>query len=463
MISRSLPRWSIRSQLPGSTRNFLWYQRGSAGAYSKWAEEVSDDSFEFDNFLEYFKKSVDFTPLPNGTRPANATPKYDEAYFSTSGGPLKVSFPEFASPSASWLAVGLEAIGLQELPACMMDGNLLGWAWITNTIDPYLQIRSTSERSFLRDALRSTYSLVTYQNTLAKKILFTDNGTANGVEVEVAGLGSGSITYILNATKEVILSAGSFRSPQLLMVSGIGPAATLREHGIDVLADKPGVGQNMWDHIFFGPAYQVNTVTHSWLADPTFAAQAAVEYFTNHTGILSNVGGDLIAFEKLPAGAVSDQTRSDLDNTFGPDWPDIELLSLDAYTGTLDDFLAAAPDNKNYSSMCAALVAPFSRGTVSIASNNTVDHPVVNPNWLTDPRDQEVAVAAFKRARAVLEAPGVKPVLVGEEAYPGSNITTDAEILRMLRGSSDTIHHAAGTCRMGKVDDPMTVLDSCGK
>lgn len=446
----------------GSTRNFLWYQRGSSGSYDKWAEEVSDDSYKFDSFLEYFKRSADFTPLPNGTRPANATPKYDEAYFSPNGGPLQVSFPEFASPSASWLALGLNALGLGELPACMMDGDLLGWAWITNTIDPYDQIRSTAERSYLRDAMRKTYNLLVYQNTLAKKIHFSSNGTANAVEVEAAAFGSGSVTYTLNATKEVIVSAGSMRSPQLLMVSGIGPAATLREHNIDVLADRPGVGQNMWDHLFFGPSYEVNTVTHSWLADPAFSAQAATEYITNHTGIMTNVGGDLIAFEKLPEDAVPNATRHDLDQTFGLDWPDIEMLSLDAYAGTLDDFLGAAPDTKNYTSMCVALVAPFSRGNVTIASNDTSVHPIVNPNWLTDHRDQEVAVAGFKRARALFEAPGVQPVLVGNEAFPGMNVSTDSQILDMLRASSDTIHHAAGTCRMGKAEDKMAVVDSRG-
>ncbi|GAB1725045.1 hypothetical protein NU195Hw_g6767t1 [Hortaea werneckii] len=444
----------------GSTRNFLWYQRGSAGSYSKWANEVGDDSYAFENFLEYFKRSVDFTPLANGTRPANATPKYDESYFSSSGGPLQVSFPEFASPSASWLALGLDAIGLSELPACMMDGNLLGWAWITNTIDPYLQIRSTSERSFLREAIRKTYNLLVYQNTLAKKIHFTSDGVANAVEIEAAAYGSGSVTYTLNATKEVIVSAGTFRSPQLLMVSGIGPAETLRENSIDVVADRPGVGQNLWDHLFFGPAYEVNTVTHSWLANPEYAAQAANEYITNHTGILTNVGGDLIAFEKLPNGTISNATRMDLDDTFGSDWPDIELLSLDAYTGTLNDFLGGAPDMKNYTAMCVALVAPFSRGNVSISSNDTAVHPLVNPNWLTDTRDQEVAIAGFKRARALFEAPGVQPVLVGSEAYPGQNVSSDDEILSMLRASSDTIHHAAGTCRMGKPSDSMAVLDS---
>ena len=204
-----------------------------------------------------------------------------------------MSYPNYAIPSAALLVPGFDAIGLKELPG-MEDGNLLGWTWIANTIDPTTQVRSTSETAFLREALQVNDNLLVYQNTLAKKLIFDANGTATGVIVDNPGVGSGSVTYNISADKEVILSCGSFRSPQLLMVSGIGPADTLRANGIDVLVDRPGVGQNMWDHIFFGPAYDIDTVTHAFLADPGFAAQAAQEYNTYRIGMLTNVGGDLL-------------------------------------------------------------------------------------------------------------------------------------------------------------------------
>ena len=121
-----------------------------------------------------------------------------------------------------------------------------------------------------------------------------------------------------------------------------------------------------------------------------------------------------------------------------------------------------ATDLKNYTAVCIALVAPFSRGNVSIVSNDTAIDPVVNPNWLTDPRDQEVAVAGFKRARAVFQSAAVQPVLVGSEAFPGQNVTTDQDILDVIKSSSDTIHHAAGTNRMVMVNDSMAVVDSQG-
>lgn len=281
-----------------SARNFMWYQRGSTGSYQQWADIVGDQSYNFSNFLTYFKKSVQFSPPNQGARAANATPLYDTSVFSSSGGPLHVSYPNFASPSASWLSLGFNMLGITELPGGLQDGNLLGWTWVANTIDPATQVRSTSESSMLREALQLNDNLVVYQNTLAKRILFDDTKSATGVMVEVSGVGSGSITYIINATKEVIVSSGAFRSPQILMVSGIGPAETLESNGIEVLADRPGVGQNMWDHPYFGPSYDVKTVTHSYLGASSFSAQVTEEYTTSRTGILTNVGGDLLGMSR---------------------------------------------------------------------------------------------------------------------------------------------------------------------
>ena len=146
----------------------------------------------------------------------------------------------------------------------------------------------------LQEALQLNENLVVYNNTLAKKIVFDDTKTATGVIVETSGVGSGSITYIIKATNEVIVSSGAFRSPQLLMVSGVGPAATLQSNDIEVLAERPGVGQNMWDHPFFGPSYDVKTVTHCYLRATTFSTQATEEYVMSRTGILTNVSGDLL-------------------------------------------------------------------------------------------------------------------------------------------------------------------------
>ncbi|KAL8731238.1 MAG: hypothetical protein Q9181_004366 [Wetmoreana brouardii] len=260
--------------------------------------------------------------------------------------------------------------------------------------------------------------LKVYKSTLAKRILFGDSKQAAGVQVT-----SGGFEYQIKANKEVIVSAGAFRSPQLLMVSGIGPQATLREQGIPVLSDRPEVGQNMFDHVSLGSVYAANLVTHSQLiTDPKFLAAAAQE--------------------------------SDLDVAFGQDWPDIELLFLDG------NFISASTDSRNYVSSVAGLVAPFSRGNVTIKSIDTNDNPIVSPNWLLDVRDQEVAIAGFKRARQVFQTRTIQPIINGAEAFPGLNVTSDEDILAVIKQSAASIDHAACTCAMGKPTDPMAVLDS---
>ena len=159
----------------------------------KWADAVGDQSYTFSNFLTYLKKSVHFSPPNQGARALNATLVYDVSAYSGSGGPLQVSYPDFASPAASWLSLGLNAIGLKQLPG-MSSGNLLGWTWIAQTIDPITQVRSTSESSFFREALQLNNNLLVYRETLAKKVLFDDNRKATGVMMETSGVGSGSVT-----------------------------------------------------------------------------------------------------------------------------------------------------------------------------------------------------------------------------------------------------------------------------
>lgn len=446
----------------GSARNFMWYHRGPTTAYEKWAEMTGDDDWLFENFNEHMKSPVQFTPPKNNAFPANATPEYLLSDFDKKGGPLQVSYPQFLSPAGTYISAGMTDVGLEEKPG-MNNGDLLGWTNCADTIDPDTQTRDSSESSMLRESIKQNFNLQVYTQALAKKINFNSNKKATGVDIEVAGLGSGSVTFTLNATKEVIVSAGAFRSPQLLMVSGIGPAETLNANGVDIVAESPGVGQNMMDHIWVAITREVDVLTAAYLGDYDFAAEAAAEYVADRTGIYTNPAGTLIAFEKLPNGTISESTRADLEELYGGDWPHVEYFHQDAYASTNDDYLLSAPRIANFTALSATVVAPFSRGSVSINSTDTKDHPLVNPNWLTDPRDMEVLIAGFKRVRDIWASPAVAPVLIGGEVYPGENITSDADIEDIIRKSADTVFHPASTCRMGGDDDEMAVLDSKAK
>ncbi|KAL8808636.1 MAG: hypothetical protein Q9200_004165 [Gallowayella weberi] len=443
-----------------SARNFLAYHRGTEGSYKQWADAVGDDSYLFPNFLKYFKRSCQVTP-PNLEKrfPTNGTVDFNPAAFDNSlGGPLQVSWPNYAAPIATWAQRGMRAVGI--LPIRGFDsGNLIGSAWVANTLNPTNEQRSSSQTSYLNRAIQNT-SIVVYTQTLGQKILFDSAKTAYGVSVNTAGE-----IYTLRANKQIILSAGAFQSPHLLMLSGIGPRQTLQNFNIPVVADLPGVGQNMWDQPYFGISFRVNVETSTRLSkDPLFAIQASKDYLLNGTGILTGVAS-ILGFEKLPARSRANftmATKSKL-RTFSRDWPEIEYLvenTFDGYTNNRTGETFADP--YEYATITAILVAPLSRGNVTISSANPADPPVINPNWLTDPADAEVAVAAFKRLRDIWQ--NMNGTTIGSEFYPGTaTVRTDAQILAYVRNALIQIWHASATCKMGRAGDRNAVVDSRGR
>ena len=367
-------------------------------------------------------------------------------------------------PFGTWAQKGFAYVGMNVTDG-FDGGNLLGSAYATLTIDPRNAYRSSSEASFLQAALQNGTAPVIYKNSLAQKIIF--NGTtATGVMVTTAGpYGIQALNYTLHARKEVIISAGAFQSPQLLMVSGIGPKAVLQQYNISVVKDLPGVGQNMWDHILFGTDYRVNVNTASAaLNNLTLAAQAVQAFRVNATGPLSVFGAGYYGWEQLPQpyrGNLSNSSIAALESNFPADWPELEWLPVSAYLGYQRNRQKADPlDGHNYATINTGLVSPLSRGNVTISSNSMADAPVVNPNWLTDPTDVELAILGLRRQREIWRYLASQGLTDGIEALPGLSVTSDKDILTYIQESAITIYHAAATCKMGASNDTMAVLDS---
>jgi len=439
-----------------SALNVMAYHRGTRQSYAAWADAVDDQSYAFDSFLPFFEKSINYTsPNNQHFRAANASvPPANASAFSGADGPLQVSHAHWATPFASWGQLALRQIGISDIPD-FSSGELIGSQYVPATLRPDDQTRSTSEASYLQQSLADDESrLEVFIHTMAKKILFNANKTATGVVVETAGT-----PYTLNATREVILSAGALQSPQLLMVSGVGPKSTLQQHNISMIADRPGVGSNMWDHVLFPVMYEVDLETQQGLVNTTFATEAAMQYNKNATGILTNSGGDYLGWEKLPEqnfAQLSNKTQQAL-SAFPADWPNLEFL-LTSFPPNMKG--VEISDSKQYASVSIALITPLSRGSISITSNDTDDAPLVNPGWLSNSSDIEIAVQAVKRGRDFFGASAIQPVLIGEELLPGKNITTDADIEEFVRQYVATVWHASCTCAMGKIEDPMAVVDS---
>jgi choline dehydrogenase-like flavoprotein len=438
------------------------YQRPTVQSMQNWADAVDDSSYTFSNVLPYFQKSAHLTPPDMGKRFANSTPQYNADAFSTSGGPLQVSFANYAQSFSTWLKAGFASIGIGEAPD-FNSGSLLGAQYCTSTIRPSDATRSSSASSFVKAAITTGLSnLKIYTGTRAEKVLFNASKKATGVRVK-----TGLVSYTLTASKEVIISAGAFQSPQLLMVSGIGPRDQLETYNISVLSELPGVGQNMWDHPTFGPSYPVDLITLTKEArDPIYLADQLLQYTVNQTGSLTNPVADYLAWEKIPQPLRSQFSPSTLAKLaqFPPDWPEVEYISGAGFVGDFSNFLLVQPsDGRMYATILNVLITPVSRGNVTIRSSSAADLPIINPAWLVDPADQELAIASYKRARQLFASSGLAPIVAGAEAFPGPEVQTDAEILEAIKNSLMTLWHPACTCKMGTASDPMAVLDSQAK
>ncbi|KAF2211822.1 hypothetical protein CERZMDRAFT_98256 [Cercospora zeae-maydis SCOH1-5] len=456
-VNGGVLRYTQGKNLGGSSgRNQMLYHRGSKGSYQAWAEKVGDDAYLWENMLPFFKRTMQFSDNAE-RRPENAAEGvYDADAFSAEGGPLQVSLSAHVEPIADYAPAMLESIGLRRQPGSS-SGTLDGYAAWQYTVDPETGLRSSAESSLLQQAFGRP-SLTTYINSQARNIVF--NGTrATGVNVTI----NGQYPFVLSARKEVISAAGAWHSPQLLMVSGIGPRSTLEKFNISVVSDLRGVGQHIQDTCAVGgPSIEIKApeyeaLRNSSTQERTWAANSLL--INNASGPLSTGGGGIVAWYKIPEGVraqMSPRARSAL-AALPSDWPELEFVPTSS-----ESTLSVNATNKVLASLNVLLVAASSRGNVTIRSASNLDAPIINPNWLTDPIDQEVAVHGYRMAREALRSLDPK-VRVGGEVFPGNNVTSDAELLEAITSRLSPVHHAGGGCGMGKAGDPNAVVDSKGR
>lgn len=411
------------------------------------------------------------------------------------GGPLHVSYSNFYQAISPLVNKAFNASGLKSIRG-FISGKLIGYSRLTDAIDPHTETRSSAETSFLAAAIeRST--LQVYKQTLAKKIVFSGK-RASGVQVRTAG-----VNYVFTARKEVIVAAGvvsilydlarivqpnrtlQFRTPQLLMVSGVGSRASLSKLGVPVISDLQGVGRSLWvsvpskgrsqsplilykDQPSFGLLYPVNVSTTSSLGNPSYLNKANDNFLKRQEGPLTNSGGDIIGrsnslkppwtypnimllgWEKLPTEfypSLSKTVQADLAR-FPSDWPDLELLPS----------AIGPPDPKgNFAVFLFTLLTTTSRRSVTLNSSDTEENPVVDPKYLDTETDRQVAIQAYKRALELVKASGYT---MGPQPPPP---TSDAQIFDIVRNSTAPFYHGTGTCKMGKRSDADAVVDPNGK
>jgi len=397
-----------------SSINGLLYIRGQKQDYDHW-RQLGNAGWAFEDVLPYFKRAED---QERGADDLHGV-----------GGPLCVSNVCEPHPLCEAFIEAAEQSGIprnDDFNGPAQEG--AGYFQLTTKNGR----RWSTAAGYLRQA-RKRPNLTVELNALATRILFSGR-RAGGVEYR-----QGETTRTAYADGEVILAGGAFNSPQLLQLSGLGPAELLRAHGIEVIADMPGVGADLQDHLQVRMQFRctepitMNDVVNDW----RHRYGAGLRYILSRKGLLSIGAGYAGAFLR---------TRPDLDS------PDVQIHFLIFSTETAGAKLH--PFSGFMASVCQ--LRPESRGFVRIKSGDPAAAPAIQPRYLSSRTDCATIVAGLNKLRQIMNRPVMRR-LIAEERMPGPACVTDADLLAYARKTGTTVYHPTSTCRMGS--DPAAVVD----
>ncbi|WP_431510700.1 GMC family oxidoreductase [Variovorax sp. DAIF25] len=407
-----------------SSINGMIYMRGQSRDYEQWAALTGDEDWRWQNVLPAFKKHEDFYLGADEMHGAGGEWRVEKQ---------RLRWDILDAFAAAAVEAGVPHTtdfnrGSNEGVGYFQVNQKNGWRWNT-------------AKAFLRPTCYGRPNFELWTGAQVSKLVI--ERLADGTQrCTGARIWNGHEMVTAHATREVILSAGSIGSPQILQLSGIGPAELLRQHGIEVVVDAPGVGANLQDHLQIRAVYKIDGApTLNVLASSLVGkARIGLEYLLSRSGPMSMAPSQLGAF-----------TRSSPDR----EWPNIQYhvqpLSLDAFGEPLHAFPAFT------ASVCN--LNPTSRGTVRIRSKRFEDAPAIAPNYLSTDADRKVAADSLRVTRRIAEQPALakyKP----QEWKPGVQYQSDEDLARLAGDIATTIFHPVGTTKMGADNDPMAVLDA---
>ena len=397
-----------------SSINGLLYVRGQHEDYDRWRQH-GNLGWGFDDVLPYFKKAEDQTRGGDD--------------FHGVGGPLPVSDWRHADPLSAAFVDAAAEVGFPKNSD--FNGATQEGAGFFQTTTKGGRRASTAV-AYLRPA-QARPNLPVETSALAEQILF-EGRRAVGVSYRAAG-----IPRTARARKEILISGGAFNSPQLLQLSGVGPADLLRQHGIEVVLDAPGVGNDLQDHMQVrvvmrcSQAITLNDIVNN----PIRKVLTGLRYAAFRTGPLTIAAGTSGAFFKTNPRLAT---------------PDIQIHFLPFSTDKMGEKLH--PFSGFTASVCQ--LRPESRGSLRIKSADPAAPPEIRINYLASDVDRATNVEGLKILRKILHAQALAPYVV-EEVDPGDKITSDEALLAYCRARGTTIYHPTSTCRMG--NDPLAVVD----
>ena len=402
-----------------SSINAMIYMRGQQSDYDHWAQ-LGNRGWSWDEVLPVFKRSEDY--------------QHGGDDFHGSGGELRVEDRRVNWEILDAWRDAAEQCGIPKI-AEFNRGDNFGNAYFQ--MNQKKGRRWSGTKAFLRPVMtRPNLEVRTEAHVQQLVLAQTDLGPrASGVKVR---FGNDAIETI-TAVREVLLSAGSIGSPQLLQLSGIGPGHLLHDLGIPVAVDLTGVGENLQDHLQVRTIYQVsNTTTLNKRANSLYGKLAmGLEYFLYRTGPLTMPPSQLGAF----ARSTPDEPSANIE------WH-VQPLSLDRFGEPLHPFDAITP------SVCN--LRPTSRGHLRINSPNPEDYPAITMNYLSTDYDRQVAVAGLKFTRRIMAAKALER-FAPKELKPGACYESEAQLLEAAGNLGTTIFHPVGTCKMG--NDPQAVVN----
>lgn len=416
-----------------SSINGMLYIRGQQRDYDHWAEVTGDDAWRWEHCLPDFRRHEDHYRLDD-----DGDADSHHGQFHGHGGEWRVEHQRLHWQVLEDFAEAAVQAGVPRTRDFNRGDNegvdyfevnqRAGWRWNTS-------------KAFLRPAAKRPNLTVRHSIQVLGLEMNTHSGDAprcTGVRLSAPDAGE----IVVRASREVILSAGAIGSPQLLQLSGLGPAELLSRHGIPVVADRPGVGENLQDHLQIRSVYKVhgantlNTMASSLLGK----ARIGLEYLLKRSGPMSMAPSQLCIF-----------TRSSPEFDYANIQYHVQPLSLDAFGQPLHDFAAIT------ASVCN--LNPASRGTVRIRSSDPRAAPAIAPNYLSTEEDRKVAADSLRVTRRIARQAAFARYQP-EEYKPGVQFQTDDELARLAGDIGTTIFHPVGTTRMGRTDDPMAVVDS---
>lgn len=400
-----------------SSTNAMLYVRGNKWDYDNWTA-LGNEGWSYDELLPYFKKSEGNESL--------------SGEYHSQKGPLGVTDPTDESALNELFLRSCEQHGLKQnadYNGAEQEGCFVYQRTVKNGE------RCSAAKAFLTPNLeRSNLTVITH--ALTEKVLF-EGKKASGVRYRKGGK-----TFDIHCSKEVILSGGAFGSPQVLMLSGVGPASHLAEKGVELVHDLPGVGQNLQDHIDYVQTYKVSSKEDTFgvsIRGGMKFMKSVMEWKKHRTGKVTSTLAESGGFFKSKPDLVA---------------PDMQLIFV---AGIVDDH--ARKFNLGHGYSChLTLLRPRSAGEVKLASNNPEDPLLIDPNFFGNEDDMRDLVRGAKVMQNILEGEPLSDIR-GKMLYDVEN-GNEEQLEQDIRNRADTQYHPVGTCKMGLQSDPLAVVDN---